>query len=250
MLPQASERTRRELSLQVAFAPVVIATRGYAAPEVETIYLRARELCQQLQESSQVVFPVLWGLAFFYVIQGRYRKGYELGTQLLSLDQKERDPALLLEAYQALGITLFWEGELTSARSQLGQGIALYVPEQHHSLAFSYGGHDPGVACLNDDALALWLLGYPAQALERSQEWLALAHKLSHSYTLSQTFDWAAIFYQFCQQARVVREQAEACLALSAEHGFAYYRAVGMILRGWALAEEQEGEEGIILLRQ
>ena len=37
------------------------ATKGYAAPEVEKAYTRARELCQQVGETPQL-FPVLWGL--------------------------------------------------------------------------------------------------------------------------------------------------------------------------------------------
>ena len=42
-----------------------MATKGYAAPEVEHAYTRARELCQQVGETPQL-FPVLWGLWVFY----------------------------------------------------------------------------------------------------------------------------------------------------------------------------------------
>ena len=49
-----------------------MATKGYAAPEVEHAYTRARELCQQVGETPQL-FPVLWGLWLFYLVRGELR---------------------------------------------------------------------------------------------------------------------------------------------------------------------------------
>ncbi len=42
------ERIQRELLLQLAVGPALIAAKGYAAPEVEGAYTRARELCERL----------------------------------------------------------------------------------------------------------------------------------------------------------------------------------------------------------
>ena len=41
-------------------------------------------------------------------------------------------------------------------------------------------------------AMTLWLLGYPEQALARLHEALALAHELSHPYSLAFVRCWAA----------------------------------------------------------
>ncbi len=60
ILPDTPERAQRELLLQVALGPVLIVTKGYAAAEVESVYLRARDLCQQLGETAQL-FAALWG---------------------------------------------------------------------------------------------------------------------------------------------------------------------------------------------
>ncbi len=43
--------------------------KGWAAPEVESAFARARELCQQLQDPPQLM-PVLWNLSFFHMIRG------------------------------------------------------------------------------------------------------------------------------------------------------------------------------------
>jgi predicted ATPase len=141
-----------------------------------------RELCRQLANTPQL-FPVLWGLWVFYFVRGILATARELGEPLLDLAQGAQDPVLLLEATLALGTTLLRHGEMASARSYLEQGIALYNPTQHRSHTFLYG-RDPGVAYLSEGAVALWLLGYPDQALERVHEALSLPRELAHPFSI------------------------------------------------------------------
>ena len=96
----------------------------------------------------------------------------------------------------------------------------------------------------------LWLLGYPEQALARLHEALALAHELSHPYSLAFARCWAAFVSQFRRDVPAVHEQAEAAVALSTEQGFPHWAAQGTSLRGWALAMQGQGEEGMAQVRQ
>jgi predicted ATPase len=48
ILPDTAERTQRELDLQTTLGLALVATKGRAAPEVGTVYARARELCHQV----------------------------------------------------------------------------------------------------------------------------------------------------------------------------------------------------------
>ena len=57
-LPETAARVQQELDLQIALGPALMAARGWAAPEVEQTYGRARVLCTQLGETSQL-FPTL-----------------------------------------------------------------------------------------------------------------------------------------------------------------------------------------------
>ena len=141
-LPDTPERTQHELTPQITLGVPLIATKGWAAPEVEHAYTRARELCRQAGETPQL-FPVLVGLEGFYLGRAELRTACELAEQLLGLAQRLQDPAFLLEAHHTLGATLFPLGELTAAQTHLEQGIALYNPPQHRSHAFLYSGHDP-----------------------------------------------------------------------------------------------------------
>ena len=116
---------------------------------------------------------------------------------------------------------MLWLGELRQSRRHLEQGIALYDIQKHRSPAFQYG-IDPGVFCLCLAAWNLWCLGYPDQALKSSRRRLRLAHELAHPFTLAFALDTTAYFYQFRHEETAVREQAEAGLTLSTEHGFAF----------------------------
>ena len=247
-LPETPAHTQQELDLQTALAPAWMAAKGYAAPEVEQAYGRARELCRQLGETSRL-FSVLRGLGAFYFVRGKYQTARELGEELLSLAQSPQDPARLLGAHQVLGIASFWLGEFASARGHLEQTIALYNPQQHRSPA-SRSGQDPGVLCRAYSAWALGLLGYPDQALERIHEAVTMGRDLSHPHSLVFALYLVASLHQLRRDVQATHEWAEATLALSREQLFPYWSAVGRITRGWALANRGQGAEGIEEIRQ
>ena len=247
-LPDTAERTQQEVDLLTTLGPALIVTKGYAAPEVEHVYARARELCRQLGESLQL-FHVLRGLFIFYLNRGALQTARELGEQLLILAQRQHAPPLLLEAHFAVGATLFWLGEVIPAHAHLEQGMALYDPHQHHSHAFLYG-QDPGVACLSLAALALWVLGYPDQALARIHEALTLAYERPHPFSLARALIYTGRLHQFRGEPHLTQARAEAAVTLSTEQGLVYWCAEGTILRGWALAAQGQSVEGIAQMCQ
>jgi len=247
-LPDTPNRTQQELTLQIALGAPLRITKGFASPEVERVYARARELSQQIGETPQL-FPVLRGLGGFYIARAEFQTAHKLGKQCLRLAQSVQDPALLLQAHYLLGATLFCLGEIAQARKHAEQGIALYNPKQHSSHAFLYG-QDPGVACLFWTAWALWYLGYPDQALKKGHEAFVLAQELSHPYSLAVVLDLLAFLHQFRREEHTAQEQAEASITLSTERGFEFFLEMGTILQGWALAGQGQREEGIEQMRQ
>src|SRR5262249_29274146 len=100
------------------------------------------------------------------------------------------------------------------------------------------------------EALALWLLGYPDRAVERSCEAVALGGELGHPTTHALALYFATIVRQYCREAPAVREGAEATRAIAIEHGLSLWLANGLVMRGWALAEQGACASGIAMLRQ
>jgi predicted ATPase len=106
------------------------------------------------------------------------------------------------------------------------------------------------VQCLGYAAWALWLLGYPDQALKKSQKALTLAKELSHSVSLAAALFVAVVLHHFRQEWQIVQERTEALITLSTEHGFAFRVAQGTIYRGSTLVEQGQVEEGSAQIRQ
>jgi class 3 adenylate cyclase/predicted ATPase len=248
-LPDDPKRFQRELLLQLALGPALIAVKGLAAPDVERAYTRARELCEILGDPPEL-FPALWGLWAVHLVRAELRRASELAEQLLRRAQSAHEPVRLIYARMARGATSYFMGGFLPAREHFEMAISVYDPERHRPLAFRYGGADAGVRCLSYAAWTLWQLGYPDQALKRGNEALALAQALSHPFGLA----WAEVFVdvlrQLRREVRVTQENAEGLIALSAEHGLTDFLAFATILRGWAMAEQERNEEGIAKIRE
>jgi predicted ATPase len=249
-LPETPERIQSELTLQTTLGPALMATRGYAAPEVAATYHRARELCEQAEETPEI-FPVLWGMWLLYLGRAEHATARELGEQCLSLARRLDDPALLLEAHLALGDSWFHLGQPSQAHAHFEQSMRIYDPQQHHALAFRYDNADPGAVCLAFAGLTLWMLGYPDQALERMNEALTLAQNLEHPFTLARVgLYYMTFLHQLRREWQAVSERAETAITVATEQQVALVLAVGPIMRGWALAMQGQGAEGLTQLRQ
>jgi class 3 adenylate cyclase len=153
-LPETLERIQHEVEIHIALGASLIATKGYAAPEVEQTYLRARQLCEHLDAPHQL-FPVLRGLWQYYHVRADFRTAHALGEQLLTLAQQAQDSAMLVAAHAALGLTLLTQGAVVAAHTHFTQGIALYDSQQYHTSAFLYE-HSAGMMCHIFAARALW----------------------------------------------------------------------------------------------
>jgi predicted ATPase len=224
------------------------ATKGGMAPEVERLNTRARELCEQVGEPSQL-FRVLWGFWLMYNARGDSQTMRALGEELLNLAQSLEDPDLLLEAHHALWTSLFSSGEPAVARMHQEQGLQLYDPQRHRTHAALYSGHDPGVCCRYRAAPVLWLLGYPDQAVASSQAALVLAQQIGHPLSLAVALYWAAALHHLRREVSLTQTRAEAAMTLATDLEFLQQFAQATPLRGWALAASGHDEEGITQIR-
>jgi predicted ATPase len=220
-LPDTPEHVQQELVLQTTLGPALIATKGHAALEVEQTYARARALCAQVGDTPQLV-PTLRGLRAFYLNRGELLTARDLGQQLYGLVQQEAVPTHLLTAHAVLGQTLVLLGDYTAAWTHLEQGIALIDSGTERTLALGQGSA-PGVMCLAWAAIALWCLGFPAQAVRRGQEALALAQELAHPLSLAMAQYWVTLVHHRRREAPVVQALGESLLILATAQGFPLY---------------------------
>ena len=248
-LPDSAERQQKEFALRIILCPPLMITKGYGAPEVEASSRRAMELGLRMEATSQLG-PVLWVLAMFHLIRTEYHTTRALAERYLALAEGQQDAGHLTAAHTLLGASFLWSGEPASACTHLEQGFLLYDAHVRPVQVQPYET-DLGVFSGTDLALALWYCGYPDRALQTSREALSLAHKLSHPPSLVLALLWTAFFQQLCHNdPQTIRDQTEAAIPLTLEHGLPDHLAVATMLHGWALAAQGQVKEGINEIRQ
>jgi predicted ATPase len=124
----------------------------------------------------------------------------------------------------------------------------LYDPISHRSLLNDTGVHPlvPSQAHLGTVVLCL---GFPDQALARSNSAIAEARRLAHPRSLGVSLMFGARLHSLVGSNVALDELAGELIALTAERGFPVWHAAGMIFRGWVSVKNGDVAQGISLLR-
>jgi DNA-binding winged helix-turn-helix (wHTH) protein/predicted ATPase len=240
-LPQGVERDQAELAAQMLLGPALIATRGFASPEVEATYTRARELCAALDRPRELSL-VLHGLAAVNEFRGRYHVSEELLAQVLRIGDAE----LVVEAHELLACSTFHQGAAARAVRYAESGLALYGQGHLNRHLAPYGEH-PAVSCHDWAALALWFLGRPDSALRHAEQARALAEE--HPYSLASAEVQLAYLHQYRGEPQATLRWAEQAVATATGHGFPIRATQAAILGGWARAAVGAGGDAVGELR-
>lgn len=250
-LPPSADRARREMTIQTLLGAAVIATSGWASPDVARAYARARALAAETGVTPQL-FPVLLGLCGFYLMRGELAVADEVSRQLLVVAEETHDAAALLGGHNTAGMVAFYGGDFPAALRHLERSKELYDPARHapHRSERSIVDHDPGVSCAAHEALALLLLGHADRGAARMDECLTHARALDHPLSVAMGYNFAATFHQLRREADVVQALEDVRLAYAEQHDFALFLMLGEIYRGWLLAERGSGVEGAERIRQ
>ena len=248
-LPDTLQRAQRELTLHMILGQSLINMKGTAAPEVEQTFHRAHVLCQQIGTTANI-FRVLNALRSFYLNRAELETARELNAHMLRIAQDLQEPLSLLNAHTVFGHTLVHLGEFTTAQTHLEQGLTVYASQPPRSLPpLSTSGQDLETFCLSWLAIALWLLGYPEQAVQRDNDALALAQAREHLFNLVNTLNYSIHLHRWRGERHIVEERLEASMALSTAYGFAMQAAIGKIARGFVLTEHGDSA-GLALMHE
>jgi class 3 adenylate cyclase/predicted ATPase len=249
-LPEAAAQLDEELELRLAIGGPLIASKGYAVPEVERTYGRAWALCEQLGRSDEL-FPVLRGLWNYHQVRGELQQVYDLAQRLVALADEQDAPLRRALARRARGTAFFLLGRLADAAAALDEGMAIddavaAWEDPAHLLLYT---ERAGVVCRLYSAWTLWFLGFPDRALERVEAGLALGQRLAHANSLAFALNFASLLHCFRREFDAALRRAEATIALAREHPLPQWLAEAIICRGFALVGLGELVEGVAQLR-
>jgi class 3 adenylate cyclase/predicted ATPase len=248
-LPERAAHVQQELQLLIALGPALMTTRSSAAPEIGSVYARARELAGSAQRTADL-FPTVWGAWLVAFTRGDFATSGRLLDELFGMTDANGNSALTLQAHHAAWPFFMVTGALATARDHIAKGLALYRRDTHGEQALQYGGHDAGVCGYASDALIVAATGYPDRAVGQIQRGLALARDLDHAPTLSQALWFAAELHQIRREPQKLEEFIAEALPLIASHGSAVGVANATMLRGWARVNQGDTECGIALMQE
>jgi hypothetical protein len=247
--PETLERLQHELTLYAALGSALVVTKGLGAHEVRRVYDHARMLCEHVGETPQR-FPVLFGLSAYYIQQEEMQITRELAEEYLVLAEKQHDPAFTVAGCRLLVNAAFWSAQFVVANEYCKRAINTgYDPLRQQSFALAYG-FDPFLSCLGVGAWTLWYLGHPEQALQRSQAALTLARELAHPYALAWMLNAASWMHFYRREGQAAIMLAAEAITLSSTQEFPHWLAMGQWMRGQALIEHGESEEGVKQLQR
>jgi DNA-binding winged helix-turn-helix (wHTH) protein/tetratricopeptide (TPR) repeat protein len=246
-LPETRETLDEALCLHLTLGVPLIATEGYASPNVGRVYMRARDIYEQLGDSPDVS-EVFWGLWTFHTLSAELDTARKLAEKFLELGERLPYAGITLRAHWALEITHMHLGNFELALEHFEKALPLYEPEAHRDDSFFYA-LNPGVAMACFAAWALWCLGRSEEALNQIDQALALARELGEPQGLAHAFFFASGLYQMRGHPMMAQQYAEAAIETSSQHGLVMYEAMASAMHGWTLSEEGRVEEAIAEIR-
>jgi class 3 adenylate cyclase/tetratricopeptide (TPR) repeat protein/ABC-type transport system involved in cytochrome c biogenesis ATPase subunit len=246
LLPNIDDPTLRnksELLLQTSLGHSLRATKGWSVESVKRAYTRALQLCKE-SGFDEHTLPAVFGLWTWNFLRAALGEAQALAENLVSTAENADDSVFKVLAHEALGFTLFARGKFAAAHAALERSISM-CEDSKAAAYLDLSAQDPRVHVRLYDGMALWLLGYPDQALRICAEARRYADKSQHPFSEAMARTISLRVHQFRGESAVVAREATAAIELCKEHGFVHYLAMAMILSGWASAQQGEFDKGI-----
>jgi DNA-binding winged helix-turn-helix (wHTH) protein/tetratricopeptide (TPR) repeat protein len=235
-LPEDEERDRREMEMRTTLSSALVATRGWAEPDIELNYLRALELATRLDAVPEKDIA-RFGLAGVHELRGEYNRSEELMNEQLS-DGSD----LAVETLDLLACSTFHQGAHSRSLENAVAALEAWDPETHSIYMARYGEH-PGVSSNTWGALSAWYLGQPDRSMEMAER--ALEWGADNEYALTMARVQLAFLHQFRDEPQPCRYWADETIALADTQGIPFRAAQARILLGWCRAADGDPADGV-----
>ena len=236
-------RNKSELLLQTSLGNALRAAEGWSIDRVKDAYTRALQLCGE-SGLDEHTLPAVFGLWTWNFVRAELGEAQAIAEYLLDIAGNSKNSVYGVLAHEALAFTQFAQGKLATAHVELERTISL-CEDSKAAAYLDLSAQDPRVHVRSYDALALWLLGFPDQALRVCAEARRYADVSGNPFSeaIARTINLRV--HQLRGEVGNVAAQADATVALCEEHEFVHYLAMSLILRGWAKAQQGKFEQGI-----
>ena len=245
--PASPDRDRHEVEFLSHLGASLQAGRGYAAPGVDAVYMRARATCERVGDDAQLLF-VIRGQWMYHLLRADYRTALDLAEQMMRLGRERDDRTTRVEAHLYLGLVHLFTAQFEIARSHLEDAIALYERPDHPDQIYEALG-DSGAGAMAYLAVALWTLGFVDEALECSEQSLHLASEVARPMTNAQVWGMRAMLHLARKEPALTAEWATKTVAFTSDRSIPYWLNLSSLLDAWLRARVSRSLEGLVQFR-
>ena len=160
----------------------IIATRGFSAPEVRICYERIESLCHSLNRPLEL-FSALEGQWRYSIVTDKLTATLQIAKRAYSLAQEQTNAALMIGAYRALAVTLYFLGDFETARQYAMRGVEIWRSGGVQSPVEEIS--TPEVICQCYEAVSGWHIGEIASCKATMEEAIFCANELNDMHALA-----------------------------------------------------------------
>ena len=240
LLPECRGRTEKELELQLALGPPMMATKGYAARESLQVYSRANELASQIGNPQQHM-EVLLGL--YNVHYGRAELHQALAVARQNLALVESVAGLEGRAHTLMGQTYAAIGNFLEAKNAFGRAIGIFSLEPEAPQSFGVFGSQHVVA-LAFIAGVHFALGEPQLAQAATAQSIQRARELRHPMSLALALV-TELLTPIPGGLRADLALAEEATRFCSQQGLSNFEMWALFAKGAIVARRGDPREGI-----
>ncbi len=238
---------RTEMMLQAALGMSLSYTRGPVS-EAEPIWDRVLGLARRLDD-AEYQLRALYGLWLFEVLVCDYKRGLQLAQQFQQVAERTDNAIDVATADRMMALVLHYLGDQEGSRTCAVRSLRAPAPVNRHVYTTRYGV-DQRVGALVQLARALWLQGFPDQAMQVGRESVDEAVALGHTNSLCLALADGAGMVAIFSGDRAAGAEFEALLTEHAgKHALGVWRTYGRAMQGWLRLRGDDAVEGIALLR-
>jgi len=238
------ERIQTEVRMLTAIGVPLQATLGYSAPEVEETYTRALKLCAKM-ESPHERFPILYGMFRYYMLQAKYEEANSLADKLVAIANDVSVPHFVVASNRAKGGPPLYQGRWNGMLHHFETVINIEATPELRARVYRYDVVDPWIASRSYLSWGKWLQGDVHTSLEHSVKAVDIARCLDHSFSMALAICFSQWIHQFRRDVKATRQTAETALELAQENNFAFWFGWCRVMRGWAMSQQGEANEGV-----
>ena len=201
------------------------------------------EVSEQLRDDSSLLIGLV-NVGLVHSALGEARNTMEIARRCMELAERNVNNEVPITVHYLLGVAARISGDHPRA-STLDRDLMQRLVSARQGVVAEFTPVNLWVIAPASVAWDRLALGWPDEALKLIDETLRRARELKHPFSLAYAMWMAARLRCQRREPEAALELANTTVAVSEEHGFPTFIALGRAHRGWAMIELGQIDRGI-----